>query len=295
MQNTLKITSDIKLVGTIRLLAEAYEQISVMKMQKVRGSVLATRSFLDHLNQVFIDVKASYKEEIEKRLKKVKDPSKMTFSTLNHNGKTVSILITSNAKLYGDIDLRIWNLFKTDIFQKNSDIVVTGKIGHQMMEDLISSGNHTNLKYQYFEVSESIQSLEEIKQIIDLIINYQTVNVYYARFQNVMIQVPTASIVSGEESLDIKDNIDKRLNYAFEPSLDYILNLFETQVFSALFKQTFHESELSRHASRITAMEESLVNIEKLEKVLKFQEKVAKKMLSNKKRMESLSGMSLWK
>lgn len=295
MNNTIKISSDIRLVGTIKLLAQAYEQISVMKMQRVRNSVLATRSFLDHLAHVFIDVKASYKEEIEKRLKKVKDPSKMTFSTLNHNGKTVSILITSNAKLYGDVDIKVWNLFKSDCLQKDTDIVIIGKVGRQLMEDLVLSGKKSNLSYKYFETDEAIQSLDEIKQIIDLIINYQTVNVYYARFQNVIIQIPTVSPVSGEGSLEIKGEIDQKIHYAFEPSLEYILNLFETQVFSALFKQTFHESELSRQASRITAMEQSLVNIEKLEKTLKFQEKVAKKMLSNKKRMESLSGMSLWK
>lgn len=295
MQNKTILRYDIALVGGIRLLAQAYEQISVMKMQKVRSSVLVTRHFLDQLSLVFTDVKQSYKDQIQRQLNK--NPNKLqqllSLTTRAHNGKTVSVLITANSRLYGDIDQKIINLFLTEVIKGNTDILAIGKVGKQILE----SNKKT---FTYFDLSDQIKDLTQLSPILNHLNSYEHINVYYGRFQNVITQLPTVQTVSGEDSL--KSEIAKesstptpKTRFAFEPSLEYILNLFEKQVISALFKQTLHESELSRHASRIKAMEDSLTNIEKLEKKLKVQEKILQKQLQNKKRMEVLSGMKLWR
>lgn len=292
MQNTLTIKSDILLVNGIKSLAQAYEQISVMKMQKVRDSVLSTRSFLDHLADVFTDVKSSYYHQIQEALKK---GQKISFRTLNTNGKSVSILLTANTRLYGDLDQRIFNLFYSDIQKSDAEMMIIGKVGKSFY-DSISSINSNTKPYQYFEISDITPKLSDITPIINTLTQFEHVNVYYGRFQNVLIQNPTVQSVTGEDTLKEDQKAEgQRLLFAFEPSLEYILHLFETQVLQALFAQTLHESELSRHAARIKAMEDSLSNIEKLEKQLQIKERSLKKLQSNKKRIETLAGINIWR
>jgi F0F1-type ATP synthase gamma subunit len=87
---------------------------------------------------------------------------------------------------------------------------------------------------------------------------------------------------------------EKKYTYYFEPSLEKVLNFFESQVFASLLKQTVHEGELARLASRVKSMETALVNIEKEEKMIKAEARKLKKNTENKKRTESLAGIALW-
>jgi F0F1-type ATP synthase gamma subunit len=90
MQNKKQLEKDINLIGSFKGLAQAYEEISVTKMQRARGKVLATRAFLDDLAQVFADVKSSYSDEISQLGEKKKGI--FSFSTGNKNGKTIAEL-----------------------------------------------------------------------------------------------------------------------------------------------------------------------------------------------------------
>src|SRR3989344_1060335 len=285
MQNKLKIESEIDLVTTLKMLAQAYEEISVLKMQRVRSSVLLTRDFLDRLSLVFSDVKSSYAHMRSKHAKKNKNIS--SFSTGNKNGKTVSIFISANAKFYGDIVQKVFYLFINNIKIDQSDIVIMGRSGKEFYD-------HSGLKkpYQYYDLPEGVLSLEDIKPIVNLIINYEHVNVYYGRFANVINQIPTRSDVTGAVSMDAQLSEKKQtVQFFFEPSLDQVMSFFENQVFISLFEQTVHESELSRVASRIRAMEEALGNIEKTEGKLASEQRRIKKHDANKKALDNLNGI----
>jgi F0F1-type ATP synthase gamma subunit len=72
------------------------------------------------------------------------------------------------------------------------------------------------------------------------------------------------------------------------------MEFFENHVFTSMFKQSIHEGELSRLASRARAMEAAIVNIEKTEASLKSESRKIKKQADNKKRLESIAGMAFW-
>lgn len=290
MQYRSRIVSDLELLATFKLLAEAYEEIAVIRMQRVRSSVLSTRHFLQLLSDVFIDVKSSYKREIAEFLAKNKKATgKLSFSTIAKNGKTVSVFLSANGKLYGDILTRSFNLFYDTVQKTSTDVVVIGKVGREFYEL-----QPDKKQYKYFDLADQKITPEDLGEIVPYLINYEKVNIFYGRFANVINQVAAVSNVSGEEELLSHEEIKRSYKFLFEPSLPIILNFFEKQVFISFFKQTIHESELARLASRIKAMENALDNIEKSEGGMRIQARKLKRIVDDSKQQQRFSGISLW-
>lgn len=290
MKSRSSLNFEFQMLGTLKTLAEAYEQISVIRIQRVRGSVLNTRDFLEGLAEIFNDVKASYKDQVEALIKKHKN-SKETISGLRKNGKTIAILIASNNKLYGDIVFRIFNLFLKDVEANNYDVAIIGRVGKNMYER-----QRPGKPFLYFDVPDENVQLDSILPIIRDIIKYQKILVYYGHFLNIVTQEPAISEVLGDTSIlesSQTNNGEKHKMFYFEPSLEEILEFFQTQLFTSVMKQIVDESELSRLASRIKSMEDSLSTIEKEEDALKKNEIRAKRLSENSKQIQRLSG-AVW-
>lgn len=292
MQTKKVISNEFEVIATLKILAQAYEQISVMRIQRVRGSVLTTRDFLRGLSDVYKDVKISYKQEVEKLMKHSKK-GKISLSGNVKNGKTISILLSSNNKLYGDIISRVFNLFAQDLKRNPTEIAVVGRVGKGMIE---SAG--ITLPCTFFEIPDQSAKLQDLLPVFNFAAKYEKILVYYGRFLNIISQEPAVSEISGEESL-----IDQPLTpgekadktpFFFEPNLSKILGFFEDQVFASILKQTVDESELSRLASRIKSMEDSLGVIEKQEVLLKKMAARGKRLEENNKQIQRLSSVVLW-
>lgn len=291
MQNRSTIISSIELVGALKMLVESYEEISVVKMQKSRSSVLSTRDFLSGLSDVFKDVRYSFESEVKRLLEKEKkEVAKISFKTSLKNNKRVSVLLSANAHLYGDVVKKVYYLFLDNTSKIETDIVIIGKIGKSLFD-----ASERKKEYAYFDLPDEKVTLENLQAVVAHISKYEYVDVYYGQFVNVISQIPVSSGISGEHPLDLHSEQARKAEYFdFEPSFDKIYFFFENQVFFALFKQTVHETELARLASRVNAMEGALTHIEKTEKDLVSQKRRLKKMIDNRKKIETLSGMSLW-
>ncbi len=294
MQSKIVLNNEFAVIGTLKTLAQAYEQISVMRIQRVRGSVLTTRDFLTGLADIYKDVKRSYRDEVE-RLQKHHKNAKITLSGLEKNGKTVSVLLSSNNKLYGDIVARVFNLFIQDIKKNpNTEIVIIGKVGKNMYN---VSG--VNRPATFFNLPDENVKLTDLSSIFKYVVQYEKILVYYGRFLNIISQEPAVSEISGEESLIDRplQNTDEKADrtpYFFEPNLVKILGFFEDQVFASILKQVVDESELSRLASRIKSMEDSLGSIEKQETILKKKYLRTLRLAENNKQIQRISGVILW-
>jgi ATP synthase F1 gamma subunit len=288
MQNKKQLEKDINLIGSFKGLAQAYEEISVTKMQRARGKVLATRAFLDDLAQVFADVKSSYSDEISQLGEKKKGI--FSFSTGNKNGKTIAVLISSNNKLYGDIGKKVFRFFMEDVRQNKADIYIIGKVGRELYDQVTYKK-----AYQYIDFPEGEESKKILEGVLKVMEQYQTVLVYYGQFVNVITQNPVKANVSGTKKLEEVEENKKHVKFFFEPSVESVLTVFENQIFGSLFRQTLHESELSHVTSRIQQMEYALQNIEISQKKLTKTKKLVMKRQESAKRLQRLSGASLWK
>lgn len=305
MQSLKELRENITAVGTMGMVVQAMQEISVMKMQKERNGVVQTRFLLDRLTDVFYDVKTNYRKKIL-RIVKEKNKDMEEQSSFVKNGKSAAVLLSSNGKLQGDIIAKVYRYFIESVENKNDDIIIVGKVGKAMYE-----ASRKNKPIQYFEIPDSDVKIEHLKDLVMTLINYQKVDVYYGKFESIVTQNATVSNVSGHKTEDNIQNLlfkeeeskdkdkkgeekDSYKHFLFEPSLENILQFFETQVFASLFKQTVSEAQLARYGSRIRSMGEAIGHIENEKKNLLNKERRTKQMINNKKQIERLSGVMLW-
>ncbi len=288
MQYKKLVISEIDFTKSFNLIAKAYEELAVMKMRKIRTSVLVTREYLSKLSQVFLDVKKAY--DNQKKDLKIKLKSKGP-----NLKKSVSVLLSANTSLYGDLIERIYNLFLQNINKDDSDIIIIGRVGRRLYELETKKKN-----YLYFELPDLEIRLEDLKPVIFHLVKYESIMVYYGKFENIVNQAAVVSNVSGHQPFPSiakpKGQEESPLGqlFLFEPSLETILAFFEDLIASSLFRQTVHEAQLARLASRIMSTEKAQVNIETQIKKLNFLQTKIERGEQNKKQLERLAGIGLW-
>lgn len=303
MQSLKELRESISAVSTMGMVVQAMQEISVMKMQKERNGVVQTRFLLDRLTDVFYDVKTNYRKKILKIVNQ-KNKNIEEQSSFVKNGKSAAVLLSSNGKLQGDIIGKVYKHYIDAVENTNDDIIIVGKVGKAMYES-----SRVKRPAQYFEIPDSDVKIEHLKDLVVTLINYQKVDVYYGKFESIMTQNATVSNVSGHKTEDNIQNLlfsedtekgkkgnekDSYKHFLFEPSLENILQFFETQVFASLFKQTVSEAQLARYGSRIRSMGEAIGHIDNEKKNLLNRERRTKQMIDNKKQIERLSGVMLW-
>lgn len=313
MAQQKQLREDIAINKDFKLLTRSYQEHAIGQINFARYSVIGSREFAQDLEEIFTNVKIAYKSKIIKKdLKNI----------VKKNGKDVWILITANNKLYGDLILKICQLFAGHVKMSSAnkvDLVIIGKQGKNFI-DLM------NLKrpYKYYEVPDLNVTVEYLKEICANFLYYENVIVYYGKYNNLISQTPIISSIAGDmeeypdqqkDAAKPNDNrpvagikqqfaekpisnasiVDiKKKNYIFEPKIEDILVFFEKQILSILLNQTIQEAQLARFASRINAMEIAQNNIQTQLTKLKRKEKMFKNMEMNKKQLELLSGRTLW-
>ena len=105
------ILEDLEALNSIKDLAESYEEIADMEMQKIRDSVLRTRDYLVELSDVFVDLKASYVREVKDLLEKRKKGDKTLMPMLRKKNKNLMVYLSSNGRLYGAVTQKTFRLF----------------------------------------------------------------------------------------------------------------------------------------------------------------------------------------
>lgn len=282
------VISEIGDISGVKNFVEAYEEIAASKMKKTRGSVLQTRDFFNGLARILKDVQASYKKEVLALMKKKKLKDLSKISLVPHNGKTVSVLVSANTGLYGDIIKKTFYLFWENIQKQPSDITIIGKLGRTFLQE-----RDPKREFVYFDFPDNTIDEEGLKKIGNHIVQYEKVIVFYGQFQNVVTQNATAENISDTE-IESQEQ-PTGIKYFFEPSLEKILIFFEKEIFASIFEQIIHESQLAKFASRMITLDKAVENIkEKLEKV-ELQKRLITHRNMNKKQLEAISGISLWR
>lgn len=291
MQKGKQVTEEMDLLSTVKTLCLSYEEISVMKMQKIKNLVLSTRSFFDKLSEVYFDAKNSYKETILKKMHKGADKK------IDERKKTrdsVSILLSANTKLHGGIINDVFGLFSDFIASEDTDIIIVGRLGRELYQKL-TPGEGGGKNYLYFEIPDMEVTLADLKSIVYHLLGYEKINVFYGQYNSMMQQVAKVANITGDEVSTVAEKPKEMKYYIFEPTLEKILHFFETQIFSALFKQTVHEGQLARFASRIKAMEQALDRIEINQGHLISLRRKIMRLHENKNQLERIAGMALWR
>lgn len=289
------IIEELEALNSIKDLAESYEEIAAIEMQRIRDSVLKTRSYLIELSDVFVDLKASYLREVRDLIERRKKGDKNLVPILQKIDKTLLVYLSSNGKLYGAVTQQTFKLFIRDLRKtttQKADIVIIGGAGKEMYDT-----SDVKRPYEFFEIPDSKVDIKHIKRLMQKFLQYETVVVYYGKFGNVVKQSPVATSITGEDIFENEDNVKpvtREDRFIFEPTLEKIFHFFETQIMTNLFSQTLLENQLARDVSRVNAMEQALLNIQEQSKTLNRAKNRLRHTLQNKKQLETISGIMLW-
>jgi len=263
---------------------EAYEEISALRMRKVKKSILERREFMQGLNEAFAYIAYAYKVYREMLKGKAK------INILNTNGKTVSVLLSSNTGLYGDVVRSSFDLFESDIKSTKTDIVLVGRMGKKYFDETGSKQN-----YKYFDLSDRGIEEKSVKEILDYVVDYTNVIVYHGVFKSILSQEPMKTMVTGE-LMKIEHSLSTyETRFLFEPSIEKVAEHFEKQIASLIFEQTIFESSLSKFASRMISLDKAADNISSTLRHLNFGLQKAKHKELNSGLQSSIFGGILWR
>ena len=134
MEQPAKLKEEITVSNNLKLLTKAYQEHAIEQINFARYSVLASRDFVEQLEAVFYNVKASYRKALLTGKLKGK---KMT-KNLNKNGKEAIVLLTANTKLYGDIIPKVNRSFLETAKVSSADMIIIGKQGKNFIDAGVS-------------------------------------------------------------------------------------------------------------------------------------------------------------
>lgn len=257
---TLKeIEEEIAELHSLEVLTRVYGEIASLRMKATRSRVLNSRGFIAAVNEVFQEVLASYRKEVLKIVESKGVKRGQGVTLLAHNGKTVSVLLSANTGLYGEIVRKTFDLFIQDVKQNpETEVTIVGRLGKAMY---LAEG--MKKPYTYFDLPDHGTDVAQLSALVRHLVQYEEIIAYYGQFQNVLDQEPTKFVISAQTLLaDVgKGKEGKAREYVFEPHLERILQFFETEIFAGLFEQSVRESQLAKYASRILAMDNAQGNI----------------------------------
>ncbi len=285
MPGVQDISNEIVFVKNLQRLVSAYEEIAVMRIEKVRQNVIAARFFREGLSNVFSEIQLSHQRDIAVQLEKKKK---------HLIPRQAVVLISTNTRLAGSITARVTQSFIKYVNSNDADAVVLGQIGK---EYLAQAGFKREIAF--FPLLKDQPDMADLKPLVDHILKYQAVTVFFGHFENLVTQKPAQVELGSRQILDELSKITSKSpknidTYLFEPSLDEIIRFFNDQIFGTLVKMTMSESWLSLLGSRITAMEQASGNVVKRIHVLEQEHRQAARRLQNTKQRDRLSGITLW-
>ncbi len=279
MASLKKNKNDLETISQISLITSIYQEIAHLRMVEIRQAVLKIREFLDGLARIYHLAKRSFFASLGKKTEGIPYISKK-------QGE-VAVFLSANEFFYGSLILDIWQKTQEYLKEKKVDLIVVGKMGKYLAE-----ANKLRLKIFYFELDDEKPEREKVKEIIELVKNYEKIVVFHGKFETVLSQNAVMTDISG--GITFEEKIGEIKNYLFEPSPKTVLEFFETEIVSALFNQTILEHRLARYATRMMAMYQATENTKKIKKEVEKNKKKLEQQILDKKQIEIFSGFKLW-
>lgn len=267
----------IEEVNSLKDLTQAFGEIALIKLKKIRTQVEKNRIFFSEIAQI---------------LRIVKGYAAQKGISLQKPKQTVSLLLTSNERFYGGIDNEVIRFFIESTPKYPTERIVIGQTGRQYLD--IMNYFHS---FDYLNFTADLPLDTELFKIGQMIKDYKQVIVFYPQITTILIQKPVATDItqSTQNNLTL-DSSHLSLDYTiFEPELDKILQFFDTQIEILLLAQTFFEAELARTASRLMSMDQAQIQANKFIDTQKKIRTKIKQDIINRQILENFSSMAALK
>lgn len=238
MRRANVIEKDMAGIGTLKDLTNVFESLASTQVAKVKNKAQLSQEFFNLLWQRYTAIRIDPKKRLTVR------------EGVGDNGKKVMVLISAEAGLSGDLDMRMIETMQDEYKAGNTDIVVLGSHGANQL-------TQRGIPYvRFFQVPES-DSYIDVTPVIDAVRPYSDIVVYYEEYISLGEQV-VRRIDLITRMKDMSEGVDDGTmtdaDTIFEPSLTQIADQMEETMMSLALSQTILQSGLAQAASRFNAM-----------------------------------------
>jgi ATP synthase F1 gamma subunit len=233
------IKKDSQEIETVESLTSVFESLASTQVAKVKNKVQMSQEFFNLLWEKYTSLRVDSDSWLMSRHKE-------------DNGRDVYIMISAEAGLSGDIDLRLVETVLRDYDPKTTDIIVLGTHGAQQ---LLQRGAH----YVGFYKVPLTDTYVDVSPIVESIRKYRHVKVYFEEYVSLGVQdIKTIDLIQQIQAMtkgaEDSSQVMSTSETIFEPSLDEIADIMEDAMMSLALSQAILESGLAQDASRFNAM-----------------------------------------
>ena len=232
------IEKEMGSIGTLKDLTSVFESLASTQVAKVKDKVQMSQSFFDLLWQRYTSLRVDPKKRITGR------------DGIGDNGRKVLVLISAEAGLSGDLDMRMIESMQSEYNPADTDIVVLGS-------HCASQLSQRGIPYvKFFQLPETDQYIN-VNPVIDIVRPYEKITVYYEEYLSLGEQeVRSINLVTSIQAMskEAEEDVMTDNDTIFEPSIDEIADEMEASMMSLALSQTILQSGLAQSASRFNAM-----------------------------------------
>ncbi len=264
MKSYKNVINETKEIVDFRALIDVYEEIAAGKLLKIRTTIISVRDFYEGLRELSLEVGSDFQ------------------SVLKHEEPTeAALFIAANGGLYGDIMQKTFQLFLSYVRQHHTRNFVAGALGIQFMSQYAKGVDFVSVPLP------EDAGIEPISAILQQLVSFHKISVFYSKFQNIVVQEPLMGEVSGkmfpQGEEDLKALAKAHMRYIYEPAVYPVSEVFTKEILKEVLEQLVLESQLARLASRVMHLDQAIDKSDLLiKKLVQEKQKIKKQMLEKK-------------
>lgn len=236
-------------MGYMQGVLETYEEMAASRMQKIRTELILAKNYYDGLSDLSHDI---------------------GMDIVNVVGEetviSAMVLLSSNSGMFGNLPEKVVIEFAKEIKNKSCDVFVIGEMGARMLKTILPDRT-----FQVLSLPQEEMRADTLQNVIAQLQNYRQIKIFYGQFINIIRQEPTVRTLSGELTMASLGNEDReqrerRLKYLYEPTVEKVGEKIGKEIFANIFEETTNQSKLAKFAARLIHLDESLSNLDLLQK-----------------------------
>lgn len=238
MRKPGQIEKEAVQIGTVRDLTAVFESLASTQVAKVKTKASLAQEFFRLIWQRYSSLRTDPAQQITNR------------NEIYEGYKKVFVVISGEAGLSGDIDMRLVETMLQDYDEKTTDVMVLGSHGATVLRQ-------KGVKYKrFFKIPETDKYIN-VTPVIAAIADYSQIIVYYEEYvslgEQIIKKIDLATTMK-EMTEEAKQDGMTAEDTIFEPSLEEIADKMEITMMALALSQSILQSGLAQAASRFNAM-----------------------------------------
>lgn len=262
MANLKEIRTRIKSVKSTQQITKAMKMVAAAKLRRAQDSILQMRPYAQKLFYIQENLTTWLDSETQSVYARERDPDNVLLVVVTSdrglcgafNSNVIKLTLRRIEEQYKE-QKNAGKLWILPVGRKAQDYFVKRK--YQVIEDFAGMFQNLNFDQAKKAALHIMQAFTEKK--ID------RVEILYNEFKNVATQILRAEQflpIPRDEKREEESKV--KVNYIFEPSLEYLLEDLIPQTLEIKFYKALLESNASEHGARMTAMEQATENASEL-------------------------------